>query len=206
MQQLEQEQANTLEDYLREPETIEGLGIPVGLVTDMMMRIMFNEGDVSLRRFADVMHISPTVIDQQLLRMQQEHLVEVAKAGNIGRSGYIYVLTDAGNARARDAMERTQYVGSAPVPLEIYTKVILLQSEERTKISADEVKGSIGHLILPQGFHRRSGPALTAGTSIFLYGPPGNGKATVAQAISRRIASSNPIWRSRVVTAGGRVI
>ncbi len=206
MQQLEQEQVNTLEDHLREPDKIENLGVPVGMVVDLMLRIMFGEGDVSLRRFSDIMHISPTIIDAQLLRLQQEHLVEVAKAGNVGRSSYIYVLTDAGAARARDALERTQYVGAVPVPLDVYTQVILLQSQERAKIPADKVKESIGHLILPEGFHRRIGPAINAGTSIFLYGPPGNGKTTVAQAIAKLIAGADPIWLPRAVTIGGQII
>jgi len=196
----------TIDTLLRQPTTIEELGVPPGIISDLMFRLLFTEGDVSLKRFSEVLKIGAQLLDNLLLRMQQEHFVDIAKAGNIGRSSYIYNLTEAGTGRARDSLERSQYIGAVPVPIESYTQAILLQSQEREKISAETVQQSIGHLILPDGFHRRIGPAVNAGTSLFLYGPPGNGKTTVAQAIAGLISGSNPIWLPYAVTTGGQII
>jgi predicted ATPase with chaperone activity len=171
-----------------------------------MLRLLFTEGDVSLRRFSDVLRISPKILDEVLMRMQQEHFVDVSKAGTIGRASYVYTLTDAGLGRARDALERSQYIGAVPVPLEVYAYAITLQNQDRARIPAEAVQQSIQHLILPDGFHRRIGPAVNAGSSLFLYGPPGNGKTTVAQAIAQLIAGSDPIWIPHALTVGGQLV
>src|SRR5688572_1541802 len=132
-----------MDDILRQPDTIEELGVSPNLVTDLMFRMLFNEGDVSLRRFTDVLRISSKLLDNILMRLQQEHLIDVAKAGTIGRSSYIYVLTDAGMGRARDALERSQYIGPVPVPVEVYTEAILSQTQNRNRITAEQVQQSI---------------------------------------------------------------
>src|SRR4051812_40230426 len=114
---------------MRQPEALEELNVPPSIVTDLMLRLLFTEGDVSLRRFMDVLRISGKVLDTVLLRMQQEHIVEISKAGNIGRASYVYTLTEAGTARARDALERTQYIGPVPVTIEAYNQAIILQTQ-----------------------------------------------------------------------------
>ena len=201
------DESATMRDVLAEAREEAELGIPLNIVHDLIFRILFNEGDVSLGRFAEVIRVHGQLLDKMLQWMQKEHLVDIASAGAAGRLSYVYSLTEAGEKRARDAFDRSQYIGPAPVPFEAYNQAILLQtSKTGSKISPEEVKQALSHLILPDTFHRRVGPAVNAGTSLFLYGPPGNGKTAVAQSIAKLIGGSSSIWLPYAITAGGYVI
>ena len=197
---------STMAELLRPPEDFNSLDIPLGVVSDLVLRILFNEGQVSIRRLADVIRLSPQILNQILDQMRNEKLVEVASAGSMGTMSYVYALTDAGNKRSRDALERSQYVGPAPVPIEKYQQAILLQTQRKLQVGPDDVQHALEKLVLQDGFHRRIGPAVAAGTSLFLYGPPGNGKTTIAQAIAKLIAGSDGIWVPYALTVGGYII
>jgi predicted ATPase with chaperone activity len=190
---------------LAQATTIEQLSIPSNLVTDLIFRMLFNEGEVSVGHFCEVTHVYPQIIDDLLAQAQHDHLVEVAKASAM-RISYAYRLTDEGLRRARDAMERTQYIGPAPVDLRLYEQAIFIQTGNKQRIAPEQVKQALSHLVLPDNFHRRIGPAINAGSSLFLYGPSGNGKTTVAQAIARLLAGSEPVWLPYAVTVGGQII
>ncbi|MEP0762660.1 MAG: hypothetical protein HRF48_07980 [Chloroflexota bacterium] len=195
-----------LRELLRAPVHPAELDIPPSLVVDILLRMMFNEGEVSLRHFGEVTRLELKLLDHILIKLQEEHIVEVVSAGGVGRLGYAYSLSDAGAKRARDALARSQYIGPVPVPVEKYTQMILLQTQRSMDISPQRVRQALAHLVLPDDFHRRIGPALSIGTSMFLYGPPGNGKTDIAQSIARLISGAEPIWVPYAITIGGHVV
>ena len=175
-----------LKQLLAEPRSIDDLHIPQSLVIDLIFRLLYNEGNVALVRFTEVLKIPKVIIDEILLWMQKEHLVEVSKASvELGRLGNVYALTEAGEMRARASMDRSQYVGPVPVSIPAYSRGIEMQTIHQQQVTIQQVKDSLRHLILPSEFHRRIGPAINSGQSIFLYGPPGNGKTTIALAIAK---------------------
>lgn len=77
------------------------LGIPSVIVTDLIYRLLFSEGEVTVARFVEVIKIHAQLLDEFLTRMKQEHLVEIARTGSLGRLSYAYRLTDEGGTGAR---------------------------------------------------------------------------------------------------------
>jgi predicted ATPase with chaperone activity len=197
----------TLKQVLSEPKAMDELHIPQNLVIDLIFRLLYNEGNVALVRFTEVLKIPKNLIDEILMWMQKEHLVEVSKASvELGRLGNVYALTSAGEERAISSMERSQYVGPVPVAIPYYNRAIELQTSSHQKVSIEQMKEALDHLILPPDFHRKVGPAVNSGKSLFLYGPPGNGKTTIAMAIAKLLSGTDPIWIPYAITAGGQVI
>ncbi len=197
--------SDQLRELLMQATSVSQLGLPASLAVDLLYRVLFAEGEASVTRLAEVTRLSPQVIDEIMADLQHDHMVEVVKAGAL-RVSYTYRLTEEGASRARDSLERTQYIGPFPVEIDAYREAILYQTAERQKVTPAEVKQALTGLVLPENFHRRIGPAINSGSSLFLYGPPGNGKTTVAQAIARLLAGTDPIWLPYAVSIGGQIV
>jgi predicted ATPase with chaperone activity len=196
----------SLADLIKQPQTIDELGIPQSIVSDILLRLLYNEGNVSFPRMVQVLKV-PMMLNTLLDLMRQEHQIEVQQAyTTLGPLNYIYKLTDEGFERAHKALERSNYVGPIPVSVAQYTKAIEMQSHQTREIDPRELQEVLSDLYLPKDFHRALGSAVNSASSLFLYGPSGNGKTTIAKHISKLIAGTDPIWLPYAITAGGQII
>ncbi len=169
---------------------VEQTGLSALWLQDLALKILYFQGYLSGFKVAEEMALPfAGLVDQILEALKREKFVEVKSSQQmgLGEGAYQYAITGAGIARAREALERSQYAGPAPVPIKTYNELILRQSKGRTQVVNRVLRQTLGHLILSEKTFQRIGPAINSGTSIFLYGPPGNGKTSIARSIGSMI-------------------
>lgn len=165
---------------------IEDTGLSSLWLQDLILKILYHQGYLSGFRIAEELTLPfGGVVDQLLENLKREKLVEVkpVQQMGLGEGGYTYSTTGLGLERAQEAITRCQYVGPAPVPLKDYNQAILSQSRSRMMVKAQDLREAFSDLVLSDHIFERIGPAVNSGSSIFLYGPPGNGKTSIARAI-----------------------
>jgi len=169
-----------------EPKTLEETGLKIGLLSDIALRYLYYAGSASGLMMAGELRLPWSgVMEQVVDHLSQEKLVDLRGGKGFGRASVDFILTEKGREYARDAMGRSTYVGPAPIPIEQYTGLVTTQTEENPVVSEADLKRALSHLTVPKAVMDKLGPAVNSGRSLFLYGPPGNGKTSLAEAISR---------------------
>jgi predicted ATPase with chaperone activity len=165
------------------PETLAEAGLSLPFLNDLILRTLYTRGGMLGLELARALCLPFKVIEESLRFLKEEKTVEVAGGDLIGRVSYRFNLTELGRGRAMDAMKQCAYIGPAPVPLEDYIEQTYRQSVTGINCSPDPLKASFAHLVIPDELFNAIGPAIVSGKSVFIYGPPGNGKTSVARAI-----------------------
>ncbi|MCE5208217.1 MAG: AAA family ATPase [Chloroflexi bacterium] len=168
-------------------QTIEQTGLSMLWLEDLVLKVMYFSGYLSGFRIAELITLPfAGVVEVICDALKKEKLIEVRSSvfqSGIGEGSYQFGLTAAGIARAREALDRCQYAGPAPVPLQYYYDACLKQARGRVHVTQKVMHKVMGHLVLPEKTIHKLGPAINSGTSIFIFGPPGNGKTSVARAL-----------------------
>jgi hypothetical protein len=163
------------------PETFDELGISQSLMTDLVLRRLLLEGFSSLSSLSSTLKVSLAIVDIVFKHLRAQQLIEVK--GMIGND-YTFVLSQAGRQLASDRFAISQYASAAPVSLKDYTVATKLQSA-RVHIDRRTLRMAFSDLVVPDRLLDQLGPALISQNSIFLYGPSGNGKTSIAERMLR---------------------
>ncbi len=189
-----------------EPESIQATGLGLGFLADLATKVLYFRGYVTGGDVAEQLCLPFNgVVDQVLEFLKREHFCEVKGSGGIGRSSYEYSITAKGIARAREVLDRGQYVGPAPVTLGDYNMGLRRQPMLTGSIHEKEIRQALSHLIVDDDMMEMLGPAINSGRSIFLYGAPGNGKTVMAESIGTMILG-NDMYIPYAIEVGGMII
>jgi hypothetical protein len=166
------------------PATLAEAGLTHELVMQLLLKHLNFGADVTGQDLGRKLGLEFTVIEPVLEHLRFAHLCEVAGSAMVGGPSFRYRITDEGRRRALLYLEQSQYVGAAPVPLAQYREYLNAHGKAVTsKLSRERVRDAFSHLVLSGKVLDQVGPAVAAGHSMFVYGPPGNGKTVIAQAI-----------------------
>ncbi len=187
--------------------SLEETGLNPLWLQDLALKILYFQGYLSGFKIAEAMALPFAGVTDQILEMlKREKLIEVKSSqGGLGEGAYMYAITEAGVRRAREALERSQYAGPAPVPLEVYNDAIRRQKAGRITVTTRTMRQLLSNLVISEKTFQRLGPALNSGTSIFLYGPPGNGKTSIARAFGN-LALQQTMYIPYAIYVDGMVI
>jgi predicted ATPase with chaperone activity len=165
------------------PETLTQAGLTLGFLNDLLLRTLYTRGTLLGLDLSRLLCLPFKVIEEPLKFLKDEKCVEVTGGDLIGRVSYRFTLTEVGRRRAQDAMQLCAYVGPAPVPLEDYVEQVYRQAVTGITINPDTLRAAFSHLVLKEEMFNAIGPAIVSGKSIFIFGPPGNGKTAMARSI-----------------------
>ncbi len=187
------------------PRSLEATGLSVVLMQDILLKTMFR---MSLTKVSDISRTICLPIPQTIELIDNARgakLIEaIATYGTDSGSEANFQPTEAGKARALDALAQSEYYGAMPVPLAMYEEQIRKQSIRNIQITRRQLKIAMGDLILPPTLMDDLGPAVSSGRSILMYGPPGNGKSSISNGI--RAAMGDRIYVPRAVVHAGQIV
>ncbi len=187
------------------PRTIEEMKLPVVMMRDITIKTMYRKNVSMVSEVAKAICL-PLQVTQELIDLAREQrLLEATGTLNANNGTEMgYQLTDLGKARALDALAQSEYYGAMPVPLEVYREQVKRQSVRNMQITRAQLEAAMGHLVLPEALIGNLGPAVSAGRSILMYGPPGNGKSSISNGI--RDALGDKIYVPRAIEYASQVI
>jgi hypothetical protein len=187
------------------PKQIHEMQLPVVMMRDILIKTMFRKNVDMVTELARAVCL-PVQVTQELIDMaRDQRLIEATGTLNANNGNEMgYKLTDAGKARALDALTQSEYYGAMPVPLDVYREQVKRQSIRNLMITRQQLTDAMGHLVLPDELIGNLGPAVSAGRSILMYGPPGNGKSSISNGI--RDALGDKVYVPRAIEYAGQVI
>jgi hypothetical protein len=166
------------------PRSLEDTGIALADLLNLLTKAMYANSLETPSVLIELLKLPPLAMQQLLDQAKDRKLVDVLGSSGVRAVSELrYSLTEKGKQWALDAMALSQYIGPAPVPLALFVERVARQAIANERVDRQSIDGAFSKMIISEDFVQEIGPAINSGRSILLYGPPGNGKTTVAEKI-----------------------
>lgn len=169
----------------REPQDIAATGVDENELIGLLMKLIYESRLETVREFIDAIKL-PYHIVSELVRMavDRQFLQNLGSRDSDNPLDMAFSFTEEGRRWTIDALERLRYAGPAPVPITEFVDQVNLQKLTNEHITMKNILDALGPLEVDQAVLEQAGPALNSGRALLFYGPPGNGKTTVAMRLA----------------------
>lgn len=184
------------------PRTIAEIDVAKTVLENLALKTLYISGSISVLELADKMRISFEVANDLFYKMRSEMLCQAS--GMVTNIPQISISAQ-GRSKAMELLAQCQYVGPTPVSLESYVSQVREQNVLDVVARPADVERAFEHLVIDGEMLRKFGTALNSGNAIYLFGPPGNGKTTMAECLSHAFAE-NFAWIPYAIEVDGEII
>ncbi|MEM7506076.1 MAG: ATPase [Pseudomonadota bacterium] len=171
-------------DAAPSPRSLAETGLEPTYLIDLLVKTIFRHGIERPSAMSLALKLPVRIIDQ-IIEIA-EHKALIQKLGQLGanlNSEMKYALTNKGRAWAQEALSYSDWTGAAPVPLDSYLRVMAGQPVRNEVLSRQRLDYVFRDLVIPDDLMQKLGPAANSAASMLIYGPPGNGKSTISEAL-----------------------
>ena len=184
------------------PHDIASAGLEEGALTDMAVKLAFTVARLTTEWVAKKLHFSMPLVQAVLEQVCRDGMLEETMQTSAGRSHYR--ITQRGREYGARALEACGYIGPAPVSMEAYAAMLRWQFTNTPQVKPEHVTAALSSLVLSPKAMQLAGLAVSSGRSLFVYGPPGNGKSSLGRQI--HAAMSGDYWIPYTISVGNSII
>jgi predicted ATPase with chaperone activity len=172
------------------PTDLRDTDVDTSVLADLVLKAAYSVPQFNTEWASRRIHLPQALVGELLEGLRGDHLLDIL--GEAGPFGFRYAISNRGRERASRLMEISGYVGPAPVSLAAYTAMLEWQMKRLPMLTPDRVESAISGLVLPERTVEMAGLAISSGRSLFLHGPPGNGKTSLGRALHQ--ALEGDLW------------
>ena len=185
------------------PRNLEETGLSAQFLIELLSKVLFLRGQMRLLDLVSYLKLPSSVLEPLLEFMRKERICEFAR-NTTDDVSIVYRMTELGRLRSQDYLNKSQYVGPAPVSLPAYIKQVKEQSVANMVVTRDQLKKAFASIVVKESVLRQFGAAMNSGGAVFVYGPSGSGKTFIAEHLAGLLTGNVAI--PNAISVDGEVI
>jgi MoxR-like ATPase len=184
------------------PQSIADARLEDRVLADLALRLAYTVARFTTEWVGQQLHLSVALADEVLEQLTAEGLIQETLRTGPGRSHYN--ITPQGRETAERLLEVCRYIGPAPVSLNAYSALLRWQFANTPLAKPEHVAAALSRMVLSPQAMQLAGLSVSSGRSLFVFGPPGNGKSSLGRQI--RAALPGDYWIPYCISVGDSVI